>query len=298
MMPAAAQRMLSGPWPYLELTRPANLITAAADVLAGYAVAGLPAQHSLPLLLASGVLLYAGGVVMNDVFDAVLDACTRPERPIPSGRARRTTAAAWGVGLLTAGVAAAFAVGMAAAVVASLLALAALLYDAVTKHHRWLGAFTMGACRSLNLLLGVSAAPLVLLGDGDVALVPLLYVVAITLASNGEVAGGDRRTLVLALAMIAIAVALLVLLTHGARPALLALAPFSVLLLVRVGVPFWMAWRRPGAAQIREAVKRGVLSIIVLDAAIAAVYAGLVWGLLVLMLALPATRLSARFAVT
>jgi 4-hydroxybenzoate polyprenyltransferase len=298
MMPAAAQRMLSGPWPYLELTRPANLITAAADVLAGYAVAGLPAQHSLPLLLASGVLLYAGGVVMNDVFDAVLDARTRPERPIPSGRARRTTAAAWGVGLLTAGVAAAFAVGMAAAVVASLLALAALLYDAVTKHHRWLGAFTMGACRSLNLLLGVSAAPLVLLGDGDVALVPLLYVVAITLASNGEVAGGDRRTLVLALAMIAIAVALLVLLTRGARPALLALAPFSVLLLVRVGVPFWMAWRRPGAAQIREAVKRGVLSIIVLDAAIAAVYAGLVWGLLVLMLALPATRLSARFAVT
>jgi 4-hydroxybenzoate polyprenyltransferase len=298
MMPAAAQRVLGGPWPYLELMRPANLVTAAADVMAGYAVAGLPTPRALPWLLASGVLLYAGGVVMNDVFDAISDASGRPERAIPSGRARRTTAALWGMTLLIVGVAAAFAVGVAAGAVASLLALAALLYDAVTKHHRWPGAFTMGACRGLNLLLGVSAAPTVLLGAGDIALVPLLYVAAMTLASTGEVSGGDRRTLALSGAMIAVAVMLLALLTHGAQPALLAMAPFALLLVVRVGAPFWTAWRRPAAAQVRAAVKRGVLSIIVLDAAIAAAYAGFLWGLLVLMLAWPAARLSARFAVT
>lgn len=298
MMPAAAQRVPGGPWPYLELTRPANLVTAGADVMAGYAVAGLPAPHALPWLLASGVLIYAGGVVMNDVFDAAADASARPERPIPSGRARRTTAAVWGMTLLIVGVGAAFAVGVAAGAIASLLALAALLYDAVTKHHRWLGAFNMGACRGLNVLLGVSAAPTMLLGAGDIALVPLLYVAAITLASNGEVSGGDRRALALSAVMIAVAVILLVLLTHGAQPALLAMAPFALLLVVRVGAPLWTAWREPIAAHVRTAVKRGVMSIIVLDAAIAAVYAGFVWGLLVLLLAWPAARLSARFAVT
>ncbi len=298
MIPAVAARKVSGPWPYLELTRPANLVTAAADVFAGYAVAGLPPPQVLPLLIISGVLLYAGGVVMNDVIDARRDRYSRPERPIPSGRARRRPAAAWGMSLLTVGVAAAFAVGMASGTIASLLALAALLYNAVTKNYAWLGPATMGACRGLNLLLGVSAAPAALIGGGVVALVPVLYVAAVTLASRGEVAGGNRRTVALAMAMIATAIGLLVLLTHGARPVVIALAPFAALLLICVGAPFWTAWRRPSASRVRSAVRRGVLSIIVLDAAIAAVYGGFSWGVVVLMLALPASRLSARFAVT
>ncbi len=278
--------------------RPPNLVTAAADVLAGYAVAGLPAAGALPLLIASGVLLYAGGVVMNDVCDAAEDARTRPERPISSRRMSRPVAAAWGMTLLTAGAAAAFAVGPMPGMVASLLALTALLYDVVAKHRRWLGPFTMGACRGLNLLLGVSAAPAALLGAGYVALVPLLYIAAITLTSSREVDGGDRRTFALTFVLLAAVMVALVLLAWGSTPTLLTLAPFAILLLLRLGPPFWAAWRQPDAANVRAAVKRGVLSIIVLDAAITTIFAGPLWGLLVLMLALPAAQLGARFAVT
>ena len=69
--------------PYLELMRPANVATALADVLAGYAVAGLGNPRALPWLLLSTACLYAGGVVLNDFFDRDVDRLERPERPIP-----------------------------------------------------------------------------------------------------------------------------------------------------------------------------------------------------------------------
>ena len=71
---------------YLELLRPPNVMTAVADVLAGYAVAGLSNWAALPWLLGATACLYAGGVVLNDFFDRHLDARERPERPLPSGR--------------------------------------------------------------------------------------------------------------------------------------------------------------------------------------------------------------------
>jgi 4-hydroxybenzoate polyprenyltransferase len=58
---------------YLELLRPPNVVTAIADVLAGYAVAGRGRPEALPWLIAASVCLYAGGVVLNDFFDRNLD---------------------------------------------------------------------------------------------------------------------------------------------------------------------------------------------------------------------------------
>lgn len=70
----------------LRLTRPANVITAVSDILAGIAISGYflhtngdahPWKPVL-LLIISTMGLYAGGVVFNDVFDATLDAAERP----------------------------------------------------------------------------------------------------------------------------------------------------------------------------------------------------------------------------
>ena len=89
---------------YLELVRPANVATALADVLAGYAVAGLGNTRALGWLLFSTACLYAGGVVLNDVFDRDIDRLERPERPIPSGRVSVAAAAGLGLGLLALGI--------------------------------------------------------------------------------------------------------------------------------------------------------------------------------------------------
>src|SRR5262245_15685966 len=89
---------------YIELIRPANVVTAFADVLAGYALAGLQNPGTLPWLLPATASLYAGGIVLNDYFDRDLDRVERPERPIPSGRISGRSAAALGAVLLIAGV--------------------------------------------------------------------------------------------------------------------------------------------------------------------------------------------------
>ena len=143
---------------YLQLLRPANLVTAAADILAGYAVAGQGNPPALPWLLAGSVALYAGGVVLNDYFDRDLDARERPERPIPSGRVPAAAAAALGAALLAVGVLCAAQSTRYSTQIAAVTAICILIYDAWGKH-RWIGPLNMGACRALNLGLGISAVP-------------------------------------------------------------------------------------------------------------------------------------------
>lgn len=285
-------------WPYLQLMRPANLVTAAADVLAGFAAAGRAEPAALPWLLAAGVCLYGGGVVLNDWFDRSLDAVERPERPLPSGRVPAGQAALLGFALLAAGIGVASLASPASGVLALLIAGCAVLYDGWGKHQRVLGPLNMGACRGLNLLLGVSAAPAMLGERWYLALIPVAYIAAITAVSAGEVHGGQRRTGLLALGLMA--GVLLALLGLAATPGfhLLPLVPFLALLAARVLPPFGRAARAPEPARLRAAVKAGVLSLILLDAALAAGYAGLLYGLSVAALLFVAAALARLFAVT
>ena len=143
--------------PYLQLVRLPNVFTAAADSLAGWllAVGTLEAPRRwLPLVLAS-VFTYAGGIVLNDVFDLEVDRNERPNRPLPSGRVGLRFAKLLGVGLLLSGVTLAKFSGVAYALGAECtLVLCVLVYNAGLKRSV-LGPELMGACRGLNLLLGL-----------------------------------------------------------------------------------------------------------------------------------------------
>lgn len=284
-------------WPYLQLLRPANIVTAAADILAGYAVAGLPNSGTLAWLLLSSMCLYAGGVVLNDVCDAALDTRERPERPIPSGRASRRNALLLALSLLIAGIGAALLAGPVSGLIAGMIALAVVSYDTWSKQRLIIGPINMGLCRGLNLLLGISAAPLVVADMGYLAFIPIIYIGAITAVSRGEVSGARRETGLIALLLLGVAFGALLLLPLD-KALLLPMTPFLVLLALRVVPPFWRAYQSPSAAHVRGAVQAGVLSLIVLDAAIAAAYAGLLYGLAVLILLFLAAYLARLFAVT
>lgn len=299
-------------WAYLQLMRPANIVTAWADIFVGYAASGLVlslddaiAQQTaftslapLAWLLLSTTGLYGGGVVFNDVFDAQLDAQERPERPIPSGRASRQGAIWLGSMLLGVGVVAASQVSFWSAALATIIALAALLYDAFGKHHSVLGPLNMGLCRGTNLLLGVSAMPSMVTQRWFLLLIPLAYIAAITAISQGEVHGGKKSTGVLALLLVAAVMSGVVALGFLPDYQLLAALPFLVLLAGRILPAFVNAVRSPHPEQIRAAVKAGVLSLIVLDASIAAGFASWTYGLLVLSLLPISAMLARRFAVT
>src|SRR5947207_4922271 len=172
---------------YLELLRPPNVVTAVADVLAGYAVAGLGNPEALPWLLLATICLYGGGVVLNDVFDRGVDRLERPERPIPSGRVSTAHAALFGAVLLAAGVGAASRATRDAGILAALLAGFVLLYDGWGKRHGLFGPLNMGICRALNLGLGILAVPTTILKGWPLMGLPLLYIAAVTAVSRGEV---------------------------------------------------------------------------------------------------------------
>jgi 4-hydroxybenzoate polyprenyltransferase len=282
---------------YLELLRPANVTTALADVLAGFGVAGLQNRPALPWLLGSTACLYAGGVVLNDFFDRELDRVERPERPIPSGRVPPAAAAIVGGGLLAAGVVLAFQATRAAGLIASAIAILVLAYDGWAKRHA-IGPLNMGLCRALNLLLGVAVVPSALPGAWPLAAIPLLYITAVTTLSRGEVHGGHRGPATVALVSLSVAwIALTVVAARSAAyagPALLV----AVVLGWRVLPPFWRARGTPSPALSRGAVKRGVLSLVLLDAVIGAAYAGPIHAAIILATGLVAGWLARLFAVT
>ncbi|EDX84940.1 prenyltransferase, UbiA family [Synechococcus sp. PCC 7335] len=296
---------------YLQMMRPANILTAWADILLGYAASGaasslftltaatsVATSASLGWLLLATTGLYGGGVVFNDVFDADLDAEERPERPIPSGRATKQEAIALGSILLLVGVMAAAQVSLLSALLSVFIAVTALSYDAIAKHHSLLGPLNMGLCRGANLLLGVSAMPLAVESYWFLALIPVLYIAGITTISRGEVHGGNRSTGIVALLLLGLVIAsiagLTLLPTYGGLGSL----PFALLFVVLVLPKFVQATIAPTAEQIRAAVKAGIICLIILDAAIASGFTNWIYGLCVLSL-LPISRgLAKLFAVT
>jgi 4-hydroxybenzoate polyprenyltransferase len=88
------------------------------------------------------------------------------------------------------------------------------------------------------------------------------------------------------------------LLLTGAHAKPLAAAPFFALLLLRLAPSFLRAFRTLDPQAIRKAIKTGILSLIILDAALAALFGGGWWGLLVLALYVPAMLVARLFAVT
>jgi 4-hydroxybenzoate polyprenyltransferase len=199
-----------------QILRLGNVFTAVSNVLTGHIlVTGrVPRLNAIAwgvyALLAASALLYLAGMVLNDAFDAEVDARERPERPIPSGRIDRSTAFRVGWTLLSAGVAIAFVVSAAAAdvapgVVAACLAVAIVVYDAGLKSTS-AGPWSMGWCRTLNALLAASHSahfP----GRFDAwayAIGVGLYTVCLTYLARGEATGSAaqdaaRRTLIKAL---------------------------------------------------------------------------------------------------
>lgn len=293
---------------FLELARPANVITAFADILAGFAAAGAmagllfgqsnaPVEELVFLLLATAGL-YAGGVVFNDVFDANLDAKERPERPIPGGRATRAQAAVFGGVLLVAGIAAAACVGLASFFIALAVACCALGYDAAGKHHAAAGPVMMGMCRGGNLLLGASAVPGMPATLWFLALVPVAYVGAIVVISRGEVHGGSKRPILFAMLVAGVVCAALLALGFRSDYQLLDALPFLLFFAFLVFPSFRRAAVNPSPALIRRAVKAGVLALVALDATLAAGFGTWIAGLIVLTLLPLSILVARRFAVT
>jgi 4-hydroxybenzoate polyprenyltransferase len=292
---------------FLELVRLPNLFTAVGDVMVGYLIVSRGMNISwrdLSILMIASVCLYAGGVVLNDYFDRDIDAVERPERPIPSGRIHERDALKLGFRLLGLGGVFAVGVGVPSLLVAVLLAGCIVLYDAKGKRIEYVGSVNMGGCRFLNVLLGASGvanAPLQswLWFALPAAALVMLYISAVTLLATGEVWGGNRTIsggVFVAVVVVIGGVIWMGLTDRLAEPVYgyAFLAAFAVATLYVIG----RVVAEPAAPRIRTAIKTCVLSLILLDAAIAASAGGPPYGIGVALLLVPALYAARLYAVT
>jgi len=304
--------------------RPAGALSAPADVLAGWCIAGAAEWRTLVILSIASASLYAGGVALNDVCDATLDAKERPDRPIPSGAITRKRAAIVAFALLFIGVALAFTSSIVTFDASRLvpepdtaeqtvawatfipgfiaLGLAAMivLYDTLLKRIALFGPISMGACRSLNLALGLGASTSALGAWWPAALLTGAYIAGVTMMARDETLDRPRR-----IGVVAMLAGLITALLGWGAIALLServdsawMLPLLAVFAVTVGSAVVHVWRQPRSEAVQRAVARAILGVALLDAAITAGFASPVYGGVALAL-LGASALAAqRFAIT
>lgn len=221
---------------YLLLSRVSNLPTVWSNVLAGMAVAASHLVLSDYVRVACATsLFYTGGMVLNDAFDAGIDARARPERPLPRGDVGRSEAFVAGGALLTLGVLL-LAPHLEAMLGGLVLTLAILYYN---YHHKGVrtAPLVMGLCRSLVYV--VAAVFVATLSPGVVvaATVMLLYVAGLTVVAR--LSGPDAKWLVpLLIAGISLVDAVVIVVASPVPLlALVAVACFALTLFLQRYVP-------------------------------------------------------------
>jgi 4-hydroxybenzoate polyprenyltransferase len=279
-------------------------------VLMGYLVSHDPAPaptFKLPadfwaLLLASSSL-YCAGMVLNDVNDVEVDRLERPQRPLPSGRISLSLARSLGYTLLALGVGLAAVAGALSghyrsALVAIPLAVAIVLYDAIVKRTP-LAPLLMGACRLLNVLLGMSLLEgnwhtmhyIVAAGVG-------LYITGVTWFARKEAAESGRLQLALSIVVMIAGISVLASYPHWADAALplVSLPRFVdpdrwplVWTVMGLMITWRCAWAvfDPLPRRVQYAVKNCIFSLIMLDALVTFGVRGLPWTLAILVLLIP-----------
>jgi 4-hydroxybenzoate polyprenyltransferase len=282
---------------YAQLVRLPNLPSALADIGLGALAAHALPEHgfSVALLLPASACLYSAGMVWNDYFDREQDRRERPFRPLPSGRVSTRQAIRLGSILLAIGMLLAVLAGSTSGWLALGIVAAVLLYDGWLKR-TWAGPLGMGACRFLNVLLGVSACGSLLWPmGGHLALIVGLYIVGVTWFARTEARLSNQNALLGAaavmLAALILAVPLPLQVSAEQRSSL-----FLYLLVglgFFIGMPVVRAIAQPTPHYVQAAVKRALMGLVLLDAVLATATAGLL-GLLILLLLAPSLYLNRK----
>ncbi len=290
----------------LQLMRPANIITAIADVIAGIAIAGflipdlIDSQLTIHIILLciSTAGLYAGGIVFNDIFDIEDDKINRPERVIPSGRLLLKEAHILGIILFTIGIISAFAVSLFSGILAITIMALALSYDKYTKHHGFFGPINMGLCRGVNLILGMSINPDLEPEIFLIGLIPVIFIAAITLTAQKETKGKNKAAIGLAMLLDATIVLGFILIGQNFNFSLKNTFLFLLLWYGLNTVAKFKAIINNNPKLIQKAVKTGIISLIPLNASYVAGFSSIYIAIIVLCLLPISLFLSKKFPVT
>jgi len=178
---------------FLNITRPANAVMAGVATVVAYFIATGTLVPATILLLVVVMFITAAGNVINDYFDAEIDAVNRADRPIPSGQVSRNAALWYAVFLFAAGIAISLFTNPLCAEIALFNAFLLALYAARFKSMPVVGNVVVAYLAGSMFLFGGAFAGM----SGLVHLLPLavmtfLAMMARELLKDAEDVDGDK----------------------------------------------------------------------------------------------------------
>jgi geranylgeranylglycerol-phosphate geranylgeranyltransferase len=158
---------------FVTITRPTNTLAAGLAAVVAYLIATGRIVPAVLLLFVIVALITAAGNVINDYFDAAIDAINRPDRPIPAGKVTRMGARSFSVVLFLAGILVSLFTNQLCIAIAVINSLLLVAYAAKLKSMPFVG----------NAAVSYLAASMFLFGgalDGMAGLVHVLPIAVIT----------------------------------------------------------------------------------------------------------------------
>ncbi len=307
---------------WAQLVRLPNSFTLISDSTASALIVGsylLPVPAFILALLAS-FCAYWAGMIHNDIVDLEDDRATRPNRPLVAGRISPVVAGHIANGMLLIGpllilIATTFFESQklwmgAAFASAAMLSLTVRAYNSPLKKTP-LGPVLMGACRTLNILMvGCCMLSVNLIDAAPVALVWFAlaigcYIMGVTVYARREETDSHVGTLTFGLILETAALVVLAgfplwsktehdwgLDPKLAYPLLMGLIGLTVVQRGFFGIS------HPVPRKVQLAVRHAILTLILIDAAVATMWAGPWFGGAVALMLMPALISAMRFRST
>ncbi len=176
----------------LAITRPINAIISGLAALIGFLVATGTVTTPAIVLVPVVVLVTAAGNVINDFFDAEIDAINRPDRPIPSGVVLRSTARSFAVTLFFGGILFAFFTNPLCLAIAAVNSVLLVLYAARLKGMPFTGNVAVSyLAASIFLFGGAFAGFEGLLANLPLAAIAFFATLSRELLKDAEDVDGD-----------------------------------------------------------------------------------------------------------
>jgi len=178
---------------FIIITRPVNSFVAGLAAIVAYLIdTGTVIPESLLLFLIVAFITAAGNVI-NDFFDAEIDAINRPDRPIPSGSVSRGAARGFAITLFLAGILVSFFTNPLCIGIAIFNVVLLIAYAAKLKSTPFIG----------NIVVAYLSASIFLFGgalngfDGMVRIIPVAAITFFAMVSrellkDAEDVKGDR----------------------------------------------------------------------------------------------------------
>jgi geranylgeranylglycerol-phosphate geranylgeranyltransferase len=178
---------------FIAITRPINSFVAGLAAIVAYLIdTGTVIPESL-LLFFIVALITAAGNVINDFFDAEIDAINRPDRPIPSGAVSRGDARRFAVTLFLAGILVSFFTNSLCIGIAIFNTLLLIAYAAKLKSRPLIGNIVVAYISASIFLFGGALNGL----DGLIRIIPIAAITFFAMLSrellkDAEDVEGDR----------------------------------------------------------------------------------------------------------